>query len=119
MAPKAALAVVLIGVVAACTQAPREAPGQGSRHTHRFKQPPEKAAQCFARNAEAHSSALVSEVRRSPDGGAEVSVRVKNGVPYASAELRPARTGATGRITLMVTSSARRSELLDALVEGC
>ena len=51
-------------------------------------QPPEKAARCFAHNAEEHSSALVSEVRIDRDGTAAVVVRVKNGITYATADIR-------------------------------
>lgn len=87
---------------------------------HRFMQPPQRAAACFARNAEEHSSALVSEVRP-PDarGNVEVIVRVKNGVTYAIADLRPASTGSNGTITLAVYSSGGNRDLVRTLVEGC
>ena len=87
---------------------------------HQFVQSPQRAGACFARNAEAHSSALVAEVLP-PDalGNVHVIVRVKNGVTYATAELRPAGQRADGTITLMVTSSRGRQELVRALVEGC
>ena len=80
--------------------------------------PPLEAARCFARNAEEHSSALAGEARAS-DGGAEAIVRVKNGVTYATAQFRPAASGSTGEIQLMVTTSGRQSDLLDALFQGC
>ena len=88
--------------------------------SHRFMQPPERAGACFARNAEEHSSALVSEVRP-PDasGNVEVIVRVKNGVMYATAELRPAGTGSNGTIALAVFSSGGNRDLIRSLVEGC
>ena len=88
--------------------------------THSFAQPPQRAAECFARNAEAHSSALAAEVRP-PDarGRVEVIVRVKNGVTYATADIRPVGQRADGAITLMVISSRGTDELLRSLVEGC
>ncbi len=87
---------------------------------HLFAQPPLGAAACFARNAEARSSALVAEVKP-PDarGHVEVIVRVKNGVLYATADLRPAGTRAEGTITLMVISRRGTPELVSFLVEGC
>lgn len=110
---------VLLALVSGCAQAQRDSGAYGSRHTHRFQQPAEKAARCFGRNAEEHSSALVSEVRLDRDGGAEVIVRVKNGVTYATADIRRASTGSTGTIVLNVRSSGRGNDLLDALVKGC
>ena len=88
--------------------------------SHRFIHPPQQAASCFARNAEEHSSALVSEVRQ-PDarGHVEVIVRVKNGVTYAMAELRPIDTGSNGTIRLAVFSSGGNQDLVRSLVEGC
>lgn len=109
---------VLLAFLSGCAFGQRDS-GTGSRHTHRFQLPPEKAAQCFARNAEEHSSALASEVRVQRDGAAEVTVRVKNGVLYATADIRRAGQAATGTIVLMVRTSGRRNDLLDALVEGC
>jgi hypothetical protein len=87
---------------------------------HRFTHPPHRAASCFARNAEEHSSALVSEVRQ-PDGRGyvEVIVRVKNGVTYAIAEFRPMGTGSSGTIRLAVFSSGGMRDLVRSLVEGC
>ena len=87
---------------------------------HRFAKAPQGAAACFARNAEEHSSALMAEVRPADASGrVEVIVRVKNGVSYATAELRPAGTRAEGTITLMVVSSGGARELVRSLVEGC
>ena len=87
---------------------------------HRFIYPPQQAALCFARNAEEHSSALVSEVRQ-PDarGHVEVTVRVKNGVTYAIAEFRPRSKGSNGAIKLAVYSSGGNRDLVRSLVEGC
>ena len=87
---------------------------------HSFAQPPQRAGACFARNAEAHSSALVAEVRP-PDarGHVEVIVRVKNGVTYATADLRPVGARAQGTITLMAISLRGTGELVRSLVEGC
>lgn len=90
----------------------------GATHSHRFRQPPREAAQCFARNAEDHSSALVAEVASTRDG-AQVVVRVKNGVLYATADLARAGTASSGRIVLMVHTTGSRSDLLDALTRGC
>ena len=87
---------------------------------HQFAQAPQRAGACFARNAEEHSSALVAEVRP-PDarGHVEVIVRVKNGVTYATADLRPSGQRAEGTITLMVVSARGNRELVRTLVEGC
>ena len=104
--------------VVGCAGAQRQT-GAGSTHTHRSQLPPDKAARCFAHNAEEHSSALMSEVRIEREGRAEVAVRVKNGVLYATADIRRAGQASTGTIVLMVRTSGRRSGLLDALVEGC
>ena len=90
----------------------------GSRHVVRLTLPPLEAARCFARNAEEHSGALVAEARAQRDG-AETIVRVKNGVAYATAEFRPSGKGSTGEVELMVRSSGRQSDLLDALFKGC
>jgi hypothetical protein len=93
--------------------------GGGSTHVVRLNLPPAKAAQCFARNAEEHSSALVAEVRAERDGRAETIVRVKNGVTYATGRFQPAGNGSRGDIELMVQTSGRQSDLLDALFQGC
>lgn len=111
-------ASLMAACAAACAEAPRQSPGVGARHSHHFKLPPDKAAACFARNAEEHSSALKAEVQRR-GAAAEVIVRVKNGVLYATAEIEPASAGSNARITLMVRSNARRDDLLQSLVEGC
>jgi hypothetical protein len=87
---------------------------------HRFTQPPQQAASCFARNAEEHSSALVSEIRPSDARGhVELIVRVKNGVTYAIVELRPMGAGANGTIRLAVFSSGGMRDLVRSLVDGC
>jgi hypothetical protein len=106
----------VLALLAGCAQ--RQSAPFGSTHTHRFQKPPQEAAQCFARNAEERSSALVAEVNAVP-AGAEVIVRVKNGVTYATANFRRAATGSSGAITLMVRSSGRNDDLFGALVEGC
>lgn len=118
--PGSLAGILATAALTACVPfAPGDAAGTGSRHTVRLKLPPLKAAHCFARNAEDHSSALVSEVRAEGDGGAQTIVRVKNGVTYATAQFARAGSGATGEIRLMVTSTERRSDLVDALVQGC
>src|SRR5690606_20602298 len=105
-------------LAAGCTLVQDDGPARSVRHA--FSQPPRAAGECFARNAEAHSSALVAEVRP-PDarGHVQVLVQVKNGVPYATADLRPAGERAEGTITLNVISSAGNEQLVRSLVEGC
>jgi hypothetical protein len=110
--------LAMLVVLAGCAQAQRQSGAYGSTHTFRSQQPPERAARCFARNAEEHSSALMAEVTPGSDI-ARVVVRVKNGVTYATADFRRSAAGSTGSITLMVVSSGRRSDLLDSLTEGC
>jgi hypothetical protein len=106
-------------LLTACAPFPaREGAGTGSRHEVRLKLPPAKAARCFARNAEEHSSALMTEVRAEGDS-AQTIVRVKNGVTYATAQFRRAGNGSTAEVQLMVTTTGRQSDLLDALFEGC
>ena len=109
---------LLLLMVAAC--GPVQEDASVSTVTHRFTQSPRQAGECFARNAEEHSSALVAEVRP-PDarGHVAVIVRVKNGVTYATADLRPVGGRADGTITLMVISSRGAQELVRSLVEGC
>jgi hypothetical protein len=109
---------VLLLTLAGC--APVQKDTSGSTVRHLFAQSPQRAGACFARNAEAHSSALVAEVRP-PDvrGHVEVIVRVRNGVTYATADIRPVREAAEGTIALMVISLRGREELLHALVDGC
>lgn len=118
MTLRLAISLVIVAL-AGCAQAQRQSGAYGSTHTHRSQLPPEQAAHCFARNAEEHSSALVSEVTAGRDGRTDVTVRVKNGVLYGTGEFRRAGSGSTGTITLMVVSSGRRSDLIDALTEGC
>jgi hypothetical protein len=108
----------MVACIAGCAVSPRQSASHGSRHAHRFQQPPEQAAACFARNAEAHSRALAAEVRPGRDR-VQVVVRVKNGVTYATADFERAGTGSTASIVLNVATSGRRNDLLDALVEGC
>lgn len=86
--------------------------------TVRLRQSPEAAARCFARNAEEHSSALVSEVRTGTNRS-EVTVRVKNGLVYALATFDRSGSGSTAAVTLNVTTSGSMSDLLAELTEGC
>ena len=61
----------------------------------------------------------MSEVQLRNDG-ADVIVRVKNGVPYATAEINRAGSAATGTIRLnVVRRSGAGRDLLEALVDGC
>jgi hypothetical protein len=87
-------------------------------HVQRFALQPEAAARCFARNAEAHSSALVARISRGGNGY-DVAVNVRNGLPYAAARIESDGTGARGVIELNVLPSQGTRELLDALVDGC
>jgi hypothetical protein len=111
-------AAVWLPLLAGCALAAQDASATTVRH--RFVSSPQKAAACVAHNAEDHSSALVAEVRP-PDarGHVEVIVRVRNGVTYATAELRPAGKRADGTIALMVVSSRGARELVRSLVKGC
>jgi hypothetical protein len=110
--------LAILIALAGCTQPQRQSESYGSTHTFRSQQAPERAARCFARNAEEHSSALAAEVTPADDI-ARVVVRVKNGVTYATADFRRSGAGSVGSITLMVVSSGRRSDLIEALTEGC
>ncbi len=112
------VSAALLLLLAGCAWLQEDQPGSTVRH--RFAQPPERAGACFARNAEAHSSALVAEVRP-PDarGHVVVIVQVRNGVTYATADLRPAGQGAEGTIALMAVSLRGTRELVRSLVEGC
>jgi hypothetical protein len=110
----AALALAALAGCAPMTPAP----AFGSRHEVRLSQPPAQAAQCFARNAEAHSSALESEVRQS-GRGMQVIVRVKNGVTYATADIDGHGGGSIARIDLNVVSTGGASDLVSRLTEGC
>lgn len=112
------LAALLVALLAACAS-DRQPAQHGSSHTYRSLHGSESAARCFARNAEEHSSALVAEIAKTPNGGVDVIVSVKNGVPYATATFRPALPGSVGAIVLMVTSNAGSQDLFDRLVEGC
>jgi hypothetical protein len=105
-------------MLAGCTLMPQGTSDGTIRH--QFAQSPQRAGACFARNAEAHSSALVAEVRP-PDarGHVEVVVRVRNGVLYASVDLRPVGARADGTITLMASSPRGTQDIVRALVEGC
>ncbi|HEV7802424.1 MAG TPA: hypothetical protein VGP15_15205 [Burkholderiales bacterium] len=109
---------MLLACLAACTGPTRQQPSHGSRQSVRLQQPPDRAAACFARNAEEHSSALAAEVRPGGDR-AEVIVRVRNGVLYGTADFRRAGSGSTATITLNVSSMSRGGNLMDELVEGC
>jgi hypothetical protein len=114
----AACTFVLSAVLAGCSSPARQIGATGSRETVRLQQPPDRAAACFARNAEEHSSALEAEVLTRGDS-AEVIVRVKNGVLYGTGDFRRAGSGSSASIMLMVTTTGRRSDLMDALLEGC
>jgi hypothetical protein len=110
--------MLLVAQLAGCAAPPRGAPAAGSSHALRFQQPPIEAARCFARNAEEHSSALVSEVQTGRDD-ARVIVRVKNGVTYATADFQRAGGGSRGTVALNVRTTGGASDLLARLVEGC
>jgi hypothetical protein len=111
------VAIIVTTCVAGCASAPQP-PGYGSRGNVRLQQPPERAAACFARNAEEHSSALVAEVRPGRDS-AEVIVRVKNGILYGTGQFERAGSGSSATIALNVTTSGRRNDLIRELTEGC
>jgi hypothetical protein len=111
-------AFLLSALLAGCSSPARQSGATGSRETVRLQQPPDKAAACFARNAEEHSSALVAEVHARGDS-AEVIVRVKNGAYYGSGNFQRAGSGSSANIVLNVTTTGRRSDLMDALLEGC
>jgi len=115
---KRLLFCVVTCILTGCAPAPVERSANTVKH--RFMQPPLRAAQCFAANAEAHSSALVAEVGR-PDsrGMINVIVRVKNGVTYATLDLRPANAGSEGTLALMASSPRGTGEIVRSLVEGC
>jgi hypothetical protein len=114
----AAICSVLLLMAAGCARVQEQPSASTVRHL--FSLSPERAADCFARNAERHSSALVSQVNP-PDarGHVEVIVRVKNGVTYATADLRPVGPRADGTIMLMVISPRGTRDLVRSLVEGC
>jgi hypothetical protein len=117
--PYTVIAVFLVSaLLAGCSSPARQSGATGSRESVRLQQPPDKAAACFARNAEEHSSALVAEIHPRGDSF-EVIVRVKNGVLYGTGDFRRAGNGSSASIVLMVTTTGRRSDLMDALLEGC
>ena len=109
---------MLITTLGACAVSP-SGDDYGSTHTHRFKLPPQAAAECFARNAEAHSSALVSQVTPTAEGGARVLVQVKNGITYATGDFRRAGNASVASIALMVVGSVGRDDLVGSLTQGC
>ncbi len=112
------LCALLIVMSSGCTFMQQD-PGADTIR-HRFSLAPEGAAACFARNAERRSSALVAEVGpRDARGQVEVIVRVKNGVTYATAAMRPVGQGAEGTIVLMATSPRGTQHIVQSLVEGC
>lgn len=110
-----ACSVALCLIVDGCTSLQR---GPQTEFTRDFLLPPEAAARCFARNAEAHSSALVADVMGSRDDY-QVKVAVRNGTPYAHAAITSAGRRAKGTIRLNVQSSEGNRELVEALSEGC
>ena len=115
---RAPLTLLALTTLPAGTVSPR-GDDYGSTHAHRFQQPPQAAAHCFARNAEEHSSALMSKVTTTRDGGAHVLVQVKNGVTYATADFRRAGNASVASIALMVTGSVGRDDIVGSLVNGC
>lgn len=108
----------MTAALAGCPFASKE--GSPTIVRHAFAHPPRQAAACFARNAERHSAALIAQVG-TPDasGMVTVEVAVRNGVPYASAELRPAARGSSGVLTLMVTAKGGMRPLIEQLTDGC
>jgi hypothetical protein len=94
-------------------------PAHSPESVRTLGRPAAQAARCFARNAEAHSSALVSEVSAVDRDRFEVIVRVKNGATYASAVITPAGRGSSATILLNTRPSQGTAEVIDALVEGC
>ena len=109
---------MLMTTLAACAVSP-SGDDYGSTYTHRFKLPPQAAAECFARNAEEHSSALVSQVTPTGDGGARVLVQVKNGITYATGDFRRSGNASIASIALMVVGSVGRDDLVGSLTKGC
>lgn len=109
---------MLITTLAACA-VPPSGDVYESPYSHRFTLPPQAAAECFARNAEEHSSALVSQVTPTGDGGARVLVQVRNGITYATGEFRRAGNASVASIALMVVGSVGRDDLVGSLSKGC
>ena len=58
----------------------------------------------------------MSDVQLRSDGGADVIVRVKNGVTYATAGIN---RGGSGTIRLNVRRSGAGRDLIEELTEGC
>lgn len=117
---RATIASLLSVLVAGCALWPGADDDSAGVVMHRFAHPPARAGECFARNAERHSSALVAEVSRPDAGGrVQVVVRVRNGVLYATLELRPLNGRAEGTLSLNVTSVKGNDQLVATLVEGC
>ncbi len=110
--------VALAALLAGCPFVPDA--GSPATIQHTFSLAPQHAAACFARNAEHHSSALIADVGvPNTRGVVTVDVNVKNGVPYASVELRPAGRGSEGTLTLMVIAKSGIRQLVEALTHGC
>jgi hypothetical protein len=79
---RTSLCLALTALLAGCPFVPGEGAPATVRHV--FALTPERAAACFARNAERHSSALTARVGPADARGVvTVDVEVKNGVPYA------------------------------------
>jgi hypothetical protein len=112
------IALVLLTMLAGCAQVGPEPGHRSSTHSYGSQQPPEQAARCFGRNAEEHSSALISNVTVQ-ENRADVAVNVRNGVPYATAEFRRSGSGSLGTITLNVITSGSQRDLIASLTEGC
>lgn len=110
--------LTVIAATSGCGMLPGGGDSLAGTFSHRFRLPPQQAAQCFARNAEDHSSALVARVHPTRDG-AEVLVNVKNGVPYATADFKRAGGGSSAAVTLNVRTTGSRADLIDALTKGC
>lgn len=118
MLARLAACLIVPALTSGCAYMQPDAGGPGSRQTHRLQLAPEQAARCIARNAEAHSGALVAEVRASRDA-AQVIVRVRNGAFYASADLERTGAGSSALIVHNVRSTGRGDDLHSILVRGC
>ena len=112
------IALALLVTLGACAQIGLEPASRSSTHSYRSQQSPEQAARCFGRNAEEHSSALVSEVTMH-ENRASVVVSVRNGVTYATADFRRSGSGSLGAINLNVVTSGSQRDLVASLTEGC
>jgi hypothetical protein len=113
-----AFVLVLLATLGACTGIGLEPASRSSTHGYRSQQSPENAARCFARNAEEHSSALMSEVT-TQENRASVVVNVRNGITYATADFRRSGAGSVGTINLNVLTSGSQRDLVASLTEGC